>query len=92
MKTSEKAMRKHTLPPEILPELVAAAEGVISDTATAAPVKHENGALSEPDIESAAEMAAGWCRAFAGNPRFRSTAEYGISGLAAAVILSASRK
>lgn len=91
VKTSEKAMRNKLLPPTTLPALLAIADCIIEGEEEAPGVKAES---SSPtfDGEAAAEMAAGWCRTFAAVPRFGSTAEYGLSGLAAAVILSATPK
>ena len=90
VKTSEKAMRNNLLAPDTLSALLAAADEIISGLGTS-PVKPEasNAAF---DGDAAAEMAAGWCRTFAAVPRFGSTAEYGLSGLAAAVILAATPK
>ena len=88
--TSEKAMRNTPLPPDIMPALLAEAEAIVDATGSkSAPVKAENG-VAAFDSAAAAEMAAGWCRTFAAVPRFGSTADYGLSGLAAAVILSSS--
>ena len=88
--TSEKAMRNTLLPPDVMPALLAEAEAIVDAKGTeSAPVKAENG-VAAFDSAAAAEMAAGWCRTFAAVPRFGSTADYGLSGLAAAVILSSS--
>ena len=88
--TSEKAMRNTPLPPDIMPALLAESEAIVDAKGTeSVPVKAENG-VAAFDSAAAAEMAAGWCRTFAAVPRFGSTADYGLSGLAAAVILSSS--
>jgi len=74
-----------------MPELLAAADSLIDGKAEP-PVGANGGSEGQGtalDGDTVAEMAAGWCRTFAANPRFGSTAEYGLSGLAAAVILSA---
>ena len=91
VKTSEKAMRNKLLPPEALPALLAIADEIIEgkkEQEQVGGVKLE-ASLAPFDGEAAAEMAAGWSRTFAAVPRFGSTAEYGLSGLAAAVILAA---
>lgn len=85
-------MRTTPLAPETLPALLAAADEIVDGArGPANPVKVEEGSTGF-DGDAAAEMAAGWCRTFAAVPRFGSTAEYGLSGLAAAVILSATPK
>lgn len=92
--TSEKAMRSTPLPPEVMPGLVEAANEVISRLdgglsslkSERAAVKVEQPAASFDSL-TAAQMAAGWCRTFGAGPRFGSTAEYSICGLAAAVLL-----
>lgn len=94
VKTSEKAMKSRPLSPETLPALLSAADEIIDGSlGDQAAVKAEEGApVVDFDGDAAAEMAAGWCRTFASVPRFGSTAEYGLSGLAAAVILAATPK
>ena len=72
--------------------LLAAADNLIDgkpDPPAEAGAAKEGQTGESLDGDTVAEMAAGWCRTFAANPRFGSTAEYGLSGLAAAVILSA---
>ncbi len=94
VRTSERAMRNKPLLPETMPALLAVADEIIDSGADSKPaVKVEDGApATDFDGDAAAEMAAGWCRAFAAVPRFGSSAEYGLSGLAAAVILAATPK
>lgn len=92
VKTSEKAMRNNLLGPETLPDLLAVADAIIDGSQASSTALKAEEAAAELDGDVAAEMAAGWCRTFAAVPRFGSTAEYGLSGLAAAVILSATPK
>ena len=88
-------MRQKPLDPKIMPALLAAAEQAIESNPTSQSkgVKQEqegNDVGQEPvDFTTAAMLAAGWCRCLAAIPRFGSTLEYGMSGLACAVILSA---
>ena len=87
-------MRSRPLSPDTLPALLAAADEIIDSSSAKQPavkVKAEAPA-GEFDADAAAEMAAGWCRIFAAVPRFGCTAEYGLSGLAAAVILASTPK
>ncbi len=74
-----------------MPALLAAADALIDGKADTPPGSSDGteGQGDALDGDTVAELAAGWCRTFAANPRFGSTAEYGLSGLAAAVILSA---
>ena len=78
--------------PETLPALLAEADEVIGSSVVSATDAKPEAASEEVDGDVAAEMAAGWCRTFAAVPRFGSTADYGLSGLAAAVVLSATPK
>ena len=89
-------MRANSLPEDVLPALMAAAEAVVAAmtpgatfTPSEVAIKAENG-VTEVDEAAAAEMAAGWCRTLAAVPRFGSTADYAMGGLAAAVVLSSS--